>query len=229
MEATVFNLPMILSIIAVLIGLIAIILVVIQNLRIKRYQYDGELRNYIVETVLKSSRIQQEYKRKEQVNIPTPAKTELSTEEFNFIVETVISTVQDDLAKKEASSNRVKTSVDSQDSEQQVQESDSTVKAKPTYKFASSYDLKKKTFYKVEDRASDETIYELAINAETGASGVFTVYKHAYKKVTECRDFLEGACEVSGAGVNIQIEKEGIISLSDGKWIVEQPIVLKFI
>lgn len=153
----------------------------------------------------------------------------MSTENFNAIVETVMVGIESKLAKMKEIEPASAPAVEFKTVKTPTYINPEVEKKKLVYKYASAYDVSKKTFYKVEDRPSDETIFELAIDGENENTGTITVYKHAYKKVTEVRDFLDGACNVSGSGVNIQIDKEGIISLEEGKWRVEQPMEVKFI
>lgn len=206
MESSVFTLPTILAIIAIVIGIFAIVLAVHLYGKLRSMLDKDELREFIVRSVRKDDRIRLEIKQIAKTVVPAPVKEEMSTENFNAIVETVMVGIESKLAKMKE-----------------------VEKKKLVYKYASAYDVSKKTFYKVEDRPSDETIFELAIDGENENTGTITVYKYAYKKVTEVRDFLDGACNVSGSGVNIQIDKEGIISLEGGKWRVEQPMAVKFI
>lgn len=206
MESSVFTLPTILAIIAIVIGIFAIVLAVHLYGKLRSMLDKDELREFIVRSVRKDDRIRLEVKQIAKTVVPAPVKEEMSTENFNAIVETVMVGIESKLAKMKE-----------------------VEKKKLVYKYASAYDVSKTTFYKVEDRPSDETIFELAIDGENENTGTITVYKHAYKKVTEVRDFLDGACNVSGSGVNIQIDKEGIISLEGGKWRVEQPMEVKFI
>lgn len=206
MESSVFTLPTILTIIAIVIGIFAIVLAVHLYGKLRSMLDKDELREFIVRSVSKDDRIRLEVKQIAKTVVPAPVKEEMSTENFNAIVETVMVGIESKLAKMKE-----------------------VEKKKLVYKYASAYDVSKTTFYKVEDRPSDETIFELAIDGENENTGTITVYKHAYKKVTEVRDFLDGACNVSGSGVNIQIDKEGIISLEGGKWRVEQPMEVKFI
>lgn len=232
MNLAFFTLPVVLTIIAIVVGVIAIVLSVCLYSKIMNFLYDGELSKVIVKTVINSERIKLVYSTKDSSRIEMPVKAELSTEDFNFIVNTVINTVEEDMKQKlmlgvSPVQSESKKTIASEKSEKVEPVSN----PKLVYKYASSFDLKKKTFFKVEDRPSDETIYELTINQESENMGVFSIYKYAYKRVMECRDFLEGACDVSGSnsGMNIHIEKEGILSFEGDKWIVVQPMKVKFI
>ncbi len=209
MESSVFTLPTILAIIAIVIGIFAIVLAVL--------------------LYGKFDRIRLEVKQIAKTVVPAPAKEEMSTENFNAIVETVMVGIESKLAKMKEIELASAPAVEFKTVKTPTYINPEVEKKKLVYKYASAYDVSKKTFYKVEDRPSDETIFELAIDGENENTGTITVYKHAYKKVTEVRDFLDGACNVSGSGVNIQIDKEGIISLEGGKWRVEQPMEVKFI
>lgn len=222
MESSVFTLPTILAIIAIVIGIFAIVLAVPLYGKLRSMLDKDELREFIVRSLRRDDRIRLEVK---QI-----AKTvEMSTENFNAIVETVMVCIESKLVKMKETETSPTPSVEFKTVITPTYINPEVEKKKLIYKYASAYDVAKKTFYKVEDRPSDETIFELSIDGETENSGMISVYKHAYKKVTEVRDFLDGACNVSGSGVSIQIEKEGIISLEEGKWRVEKPIEVKFI
>lgn len=222
MESSVFTLPTILAIIAIVIGIFAIVLAVLLYGKLRSMLDKDELREFIVRSLRRDDRIRLEVK---QI-----AKTvEMSTENFNAIVETVMVCIESKLVKMKETETSPTPSVEFKTVITPTYINPEVEKKKLIYKYASAYDVAKKTFYKVEDRPSDETIFELSIDGETENSGMISVYKHAYKKVTEVRDFLDGACNVSGSGVSIQIEKEGIISLEEGKWRVKKPIEVKFI
>lgn len=226
MESSVFTLPTILAIIAIVIGIFAIVLAVLLYGKLRSMLDKDELREFIVGSLRRDDRIRLEVKQIAKTVVPAPAKEEMSTENFNAIVETVI---ESKLAKMKEIELASAPAVEFKTVKTPTYINPEVEKKKLVYKYASAYDVSKKTFYKVEDRPSDETIFELAIDGENENTGTITVYKHAYKKVTEVRDFLDGACNVSGSGVNIQIDKEGIISLEGGKWRVEQPMEVKFI
>lgn len=225
MESSVFTLPTILAIIAIVIGIFAIVLAVLLYGKLRSMLDKDELREFIVRSVRKDDRIRLEVKQIAKTVVPAPVKEEMSTENFNAIVEGI----ESKLAKMKEIELASAPAVEFKTVKTPTYINPEVEKKKLVYKYASAYDVSKKTFYKVEDRPSDETIFELAIDGENENTGTITVYKHAYKKVTEVRDFLDGACNVSGSGVNIQIDKEGIISLEGGKWRVEQPMEVKFI
>ena len=225
MEPSVFTLPTILAIIAIVIGIFAIVLAVLLYGKLRSMLDKDELREFIVRSVRKDERIRLEVKQIAKTVVPAPVKEEMSTENFNAIVEGI----ESKLAKMKEIELASAPAVEFKTVKTPTYINPEVEKKKLVYKYASAYDVSKKTFYKVEDRPSDETIFELAIDGENENTGTITVYKHAYKKVTEVRDFLDGACNVSGSGVNIQIDKEGIISLEEGKWRVEQPMEVKFI
>lgn len=225
MESSVFTLPTILAIIAIVIGIFAIVLAVLLYGKLRSMLDKDELREFIVRSVRKDDRIRLEVKQIAKTVVPAPVKEEMSTENFNAIVEGI----ESKLAKMKEIELASAPAVEFKTVKTPTYINPEVEKKKLVYKYASAYDVSKKTFYKVEDRPSDETIFELAIDGENENTGTITVYKHAYKKVTEVRDFLDGACNVSGSGVNIQIDKEGIISLEGGKWRVEQPMAVKFI
>lgn len=225
MESSVFTLPTILAIIAIVIGIFAIVLAVLLYGKLRSMLDKDELREFIVRSVRKDDRIRLEVKQIAKTVVPATVKEEMSTENFNAIVEGI----ESKLAKMKEIELASAPAVEFKTVKTPTYINPEVEKKKLVYKYASAYDVSKKTFYKVEDRPSDETIFELAIDGENENTGTITVYKHAYKKVTEVRDFLDGACNVSGSGVNIQIDKEGIISLEGGKWRVEQPMEVKFI
>lgn len=228
MESSVFTLPTILAIIAILIGIFAIVLAVFLYGKLRNMLDKDELREFIVRSVRKDDRIRLEIKQLAKSVAPATVKEEMSTENFNAIIDTVMVGIEAKLAKMKQEEFFPAPTEELKEVKTPSVTTPEIEKKKVLYKYASAYDVTKKTFYKVEDRPSDETIFELAIDGENENSGTITVYKHAYKKVTEVRDFLDGACNVSGSGVNIQIDKEGIISLEGGKWRVEQPMDVKF-
>lgn len=229
MESSVFTLPTILAIIAIVIGIFAIVLAVLLYGKLRSMLDKDELREFIVRSLRRDDRIRLEVKQIAKTVVPAPAKEEMSTENFNAIVETVMVGIESKLVKMKETETSPTPSVEFKTVTTPTYINPEVEKKKLIYKYASAYDVAKKTFYKVEDRPSDETIFELSIDGETENSGMISVYRHAYKKVTEVQDFLDGACNVSGSGVSIQIEKEGIISLEEGKWRVEKPIEVKFI
>lgn len=230
------DISIILAIVAAVIAVAAIVIALISTTKLKDYLSDseskhgfgsrnGDIREEIIDVVQHSMRIQQALTTNQ-----TPVKTiiqkaELSTENFNAIIDTVLLALEEKLSMNSSQS-------DSETPVASVEEQVTNAEAERpvyTYKYATSYDVKKKTFYKVEERPSEDTIYELAIDSKSENTGLFTIYKHAYKKVNECQDFLEGACDVSGAGVNIQIIEKGSVSLDEGKWTVEKPLEMKFV
>ena len=79
MESSVFTLPTILAIIAIVIGIFAIVLAVL--------------------LYGKFDRIRLEVKQIAKTVVPAPAKEEMSTENFNAIVETVMVGIESKLAK----------------------------------------------------------------------------------------------------------------------------------
>lgn len=234
MEPTTFSLATILAfIIAIVIGIIAIVLAVHLNGKL-RSRLDNmldkdELREFFVLSVKTDERITREIKEIAREVVPTPTKAEMSTDIFNAIVDTVMVGVESKLEKMKAETPAPAPAVEFKAVKTPTYITPEIEKKKVINKYASAYDVEKKTFYKVEDRPSEETVFEFAIDGENENSGTMTVYKHAYDKVGKVRDFLDGACNVSGSGVNIQIEKEGIISFEGGKWRVEQPMEVKFI
>lgn len=226
----------IIAIVAAIIAVAAIVIALISTTKLKDYLSDseskhgfgsqnGDIREEIIDVVQHSMRVRQALTANQTPGKTIIQKAELSTDNFNAIIDTVLLALEEKLSKNSSQSNS-ETPVAS--TKEQVSNAE---EEKPvyTYKYATSYDVKKKTFYKVEERPSDDTIYELAINSESGNAGLFTIYKYAYKKVTECQDFLEGACDVSGAGVNIQIIEKGSVSLEEGKWTVDKPLEMKFV
>lgn len=230
----------IIAIAAAVLSVVAIVITLIKYAKVKNYltdmrsqngfdSYDGNIRSEIVDVVKNSMTLKQALSAHQPQVRTIVQKTELSTENFNTIVETVLFAVEEKMAKKQTAV------VTEQPIAKQEETKNPEIEERPVerpsivYKYATSYDIKKKTFYKVEDRPSEDTIYELSINAYSGNSGYFTIYKYAYKKVTECQDFLEGACDVSGSGANIRIVEQGLIAMEGGKWTVERPLEMKFV
>ena len=182
----------IIAIVAAVIAVAAIVIALISTTKIKEYLSDseskhgfgsrnGDIREEIIDVVQHSMRIQQALTTNQTPAKTIVQKTELSTENFNAIVDTVILALEEKLSKNSAQPiNETRISP----AEEQTPEGEKPVE-EPVYiyKYATSYDVKKKTFYKVEERPSDDTIYELAINSEAVNEGFFTIYKHYFIQI----------------------------------------------
>lgn len=204
--------------VAILVSLSAVVLNIISYRKIKRYltdrktddglDSDGNIRDEIVTVVLGSSRVREGLPKPQAVSEPDQKSDGISTETFNFIVETVLDEVNRKCAQKRY---------------------EPTLPMKETgCKYAEAYDLEAGKFYHIDTYPTDTTIYKLDLD-EVAGDGTFTLYKGAYKKVSECRDFLEGACEVSGDGVTVEIISIGKLSLENGKWAIVKPLEVKFV
>lgn len=99
MEPSVFTLPTILAIIAIVIGIFAIVLAVHLYGKLRSMLDKDELREFIVRSVRKDDRIRLEVKQIAKTVVPAPVKEEMSTENFNAIVETVMVGIESKLAK----------------------------------------------------------------------------------------------------------------------------------
>lgn len=234
------DLTTIIAISAAVLAAVAIVITLIKYAKVKNYlsdtrsqngfdSYDGNIRSEIVDVVQNSMTLKQSLSAQQPQTRTIVQKAELSTENFNAIVETVLLAVEEKMAKKQLAVVAEQPAAKPKEATEQTTEEKPIEKPSIVYKYATSYDIKKRTFYNVEDRPSEDTIYELSINADNGNFGTFTIYKHAYKKVTECQDFLEGACDVSGSGAIIQIVEQGQIAMEGGKWTVEKPLEMKFV
>ena len=201
---------------AILISILSIIHNFVFHGKVKRYLSDkntdngidgrGTIRDEIVSVVLGSSRVRSTLPKPQVIHETVQATNEISTETFNFIVETVLAEV----TKKQPTEELA----------QQLEENYEK-------KYADAYDSNSGSFYSVDKYPTDSTVYELCIDPSTG-DGTFTVCKTAYNRVTECRDYLEGASEVSGSGVAIHIVSEGKISYENGKYTVIKPLEIRF-
>lgn len=80
MEPSVFTLPTILAIIAIVIGIFAIVLAVLLYGKLRSMLDKDELREFIVRSVRKDERIRLEVKQIAKTVVPAPVKEEMSTE-----------------------------------------------------------------------------------------------------------------------------------------------------
>lgn len=203
---------------AAVLSLLAIVLNLVLYRKIKNYLTDiktdegfdsnGCIREEIISVVLGSTRIKESFPKPQIIGDVALSSKDISTETFNFIVETVIDDVNRKLSQK--------------------QEVPASTNEEAGSKYAEAYDFTTGTFYHINKYPTDDTIYKLDLD-ETGGEGAFTLYNGSYKKVSECRDFLEGACEISGDGVTVEIISIGKLSLENGKWAIVKPLEVKFV
>ena len=97
--------------------------------------------------------------------------------------------------------------------------------------YASSYDSKNNLFFTVETAPSQKTIYEITYFESNPEVGFFTIFNEAEKKVVECRDHLETASEIEGRGKRIDWDtlKQGKLQRKNNNWEVVTPLVVKFV
>ena len=207
---------MIIACIAIILSLLSIALNIIFYQKVKTYLTDkrtdcgldnnGNIRDEIIAVVLGSSHIKEWLPKPQIIQETIQTSNEISTETFNFIVDTVLSVVNKSHPKEEVTSHY-----------------DENVGKK----YAEAYDSNTGSFYSIDKYPKDTTVYELSIDDAIG-EGTFTLCKSAYRMVSECRDYLEGASEVSGTGVSVRIMSVGKISLENGKYIVTKPLEIRF-
>ena len=70
----------------------------------------------------------------------------------------------------------------------------------------------------------DKTIYCITTSSKDSIEGVINLDPNAYRKVGETPDYLEGACIVSGDGLQVKVTKPGSVIKKDGKWEVSDQI-----
>lgn len=97
--------------------------------------------------------------------------------------------------------------------------------------YASSYDSKRNLFFAIESSPSQKTIYEITYFESNPQVGYFTIYNKAEKKVVECRDHLDAASEIEGRGKRIDWNtlNPGKLQKKDNNWEVVTPLTVKFV
>lgn len=97
--------------------------------------------------------------------------------------------------------------------------------------YASAYDHDGNKFFAIESSPSQKTIYEITYFESNPDVGYFTICKDVEKKVVECRDHLDTACEMEGRGKRIDWDSvtPGKVRRKDNNWVVETPLTGKFI
>lgn len=206
----------ILSCTATLLAVLSIVLNIVNYRRVKNYLSDtktrkgfeshGNIRDEIIEVVLGSSRIIDKLPKQQIIKETTKQPDKISTETLNYIVDTVLAKL---------SKNQVK------------EECDEKKELNTELKYADAYNSSTCSFYSIDKYPKDSTIYEFSINKATG-EGTYTLYKKAYTMVSECRDYLEGACEVTGFGMTIKIMSVGKILFEDNRYSIVKPLEIRF-
>lgn len=217
MEQLVENMPLILSGIALIAAAVSLVLTIAFYRKLKRFLSDsrsgfgldneGSIRDEIVDVVLNSCRLQSHFSKPDSV-------TESMSLSDTFKEDTTVRAV-------------------SAVADKMIQEDDAahkSVKMDSSYcvRYADAYNQQKGSFYGVYDSPKDSTVYKLTIDRKN-ASGTFTLCETACRMVTECRDYLVGASEVSGSGPTIEIESLGRLSLENGSYVIEEPLRIKFL
>lgn len=205
----------ILSCTATLLAVLSIVLNIVNYGRVKKYLSDtktrkgfeshGNIRDEIIEVVLGSSRILDRLPKQQIIKETTKQSDKISIETLNYIVDTVL---------VKLNKNQLKESVVKKDLNTEL-------------KYADAYNSNTCSFYSVDKYPKDSTIYELSLNKTTG-EGTYTLYKNAYNMVCECRDYLEGACEVTGLGMTIKIISVGKILFEDNRYYIVKPLEIRF-
>lgn len=192
---------LILSGIAIVVGAITLIIFL-------RYKADNNERERVIKIVQSSYRIEEYFK----ALVPTRNTIELKQSQIEKIAALVLdnlSHIKNEVIEQTSSIEPVLTT-------QMVQKL-----------FASACNTNTQTFYSVSEHPSEETIFVLDVDIKNGR-GKFDLHSSAIEKVKECRDFLEGACSTSGNGNHIEVIGKGSIVLSNGEWLVEEKMQIKF-
>lgn len=216
------NWEMAIAIAALIIAIIAVIVTFSLYLKLKWFIMDGcandsygqkprNMRDLIATTVMDSTRINNFIGK---VN-GGGRNIEISTIQFNEIVETVLRKVEKRMAQ----------SVVMHEPPQQVPP---TMNVNPMKLYATSYNATNETFYEVNKQPSDQTIFEISVNPQRPNEGCFEVYRNAYEMVAECKDFLEYCCEVEGSGSSLHTVEIGRVTLNAGVWVVTKKLKVRF-
>lgn len=205
---------------------------------------DGQssIRDEIVAVVKESRRLESHQNTPQK---QTSQQVELSTENFNMIVEAVLTALEDnkkkaataDVCAKSVSEKVAKPAAEAlpADATQAEEPVESDNKAMPEKKapaeilYASAYNAEKRAFYKIEKAPFDGVIYEIAVDADDLSKGTLNVYPGAFDTVVQCRDFLDFCCETSGSGPNIETQEPGTVINSNGNWQIENKLKVKFV
>lgn len=202
----------------------------------------SSIREEIVAVVKESRRLESHQNAAQK---QAPKQVELSTENFNMIVEAVLTALEDkkkkaapaDVSAKSTSENVDKPAAeahtdDAAKAEEPVEPDNKAMpekKAPAEILYASAYNAEKRAFYKIGKAPFDGVIYEIAVDADDLSKGTLNVYPGAFDTVVQCRDFLDFCCETSGSGSNIETQEPGTVINSNGNWQIENKLKVKFV
>lgn len=142
----------------------------------------------------------------------------ISTDEFNRIVNEAVEVVLDKVEKR----HHVLI-------EQERRLPENRDEALPTVSlYASSYDTEGRRFYSVSQAVADDTIFVIKLSAPNAIAGNLSIAESAHDKIIQCRDYLNGACQVAGNGERIKILNEGIVTFQGANWKIEVPMEVEF-
>lgn len=221
---------LIFAIIALCIALVAIIIMVVCYLKLKRYanslhdnfgQKPQNVKDVIVSTVVNSTRLENYIRGiyrdciDANANRTQPTSIKISSAAYNEIVNSAAQKAY------EIMSRNTSTRVYSAPGQREVPDVSKKL-------YASAYNASDDSFYEVNTQTSDQTIFEIDVNSFNTNEGYLTVFSGAYAKVAECKDFLEYCCEVEGSGTSLQILEKGKVVLSTKGWKVTKKIRIRF-
>jgi hypothetical protein len=217
----------IIAIIALCVAFCALFLIITFYLKLKQYANTTEdnygnktrnLRDLIVATVVKSARVS---------NYVTGIYRECFAAYSQRIPQASVKVSTSPLwnEKQKADKPAMKTAQSGIVVNEQVPQV-TTTQLKRLY--ATAYNTNEDTFYKVQEQELDQTIFEITVNSNTPHMGDLTVHRNAYALVGECKDFLDGSCEIEGAGTSLQILEAGKVTLYANGWKVTKKVRIRF-
>lgn len=235
----------ILALLALLAGLAALIACFILYNKVRRYLSDyksghgfgsrrSTIRDEIIDVCDNSSRFANFIKQ----GPPKPeSRSELSTEQRNMIEKSLQRALDEKVEKiridLEKQLENLKEASEVPQPHKAVSGEEEVPPAEPEkkyiYRYAEAYDTDNKTFYEVTTSPSADTIYEFKIEEDNPSKGTFQVFGKSIAKVLECRDFIEGCCDVSGSGNHdIVTINAGQLYMDGYIWRVEKKLAIRF-
>lgn len=74
----------------------------------------------------------------------------------------------------------------------------------------------------------EKTIYTITAESKDAVEGVLNIDVKAYDKISQTPDYLEGACQYSGAGTQLHVIQTGTVYKENSAWVVKEPIIAEF-
>lgn len=206
------SLPFVIAVVALLVAIITVIILVIQNNRLKGMVCDLDER--INRRKSEINLLEQEFRR-EMISL----KSKLSA--LAFVDKPAVVTAY---AKEETPVTVSSEKVTIPGEEERTKDVAHTL-------YASSYDSIGNLFFIVETTPSQRTIYKITYFESNPEVGFFTIFNEVEKKVVECRDHLEAASQIEGRGQRIDWDtlKPGVLQKKNNNWEVVEPLVVKFV